>query len=48
MASDIKYLTVSALNRYIAYKLDSDIALKVVYIKGEVSNARISKGHLYF
>ena len=46
--SEIKYLTVSALNRYIAYKLDSDIALKVVYIKGEVSNARVSKGHLYF
>ncbi len=48
MAQEIKYLTVSALNRYIAYKIDSDIALKVVYIKGEVSNARISKGHLYF
>ena len=45
---EIKYLTVSALNRYIAYKIDSDVALKVVYIKGEVSNARISKGHLYF
>ena len=48
MAQEIKYLTVSALNRYIAYKIDSDIALKVVYIKGEISNARISKGHLYF
>ena len=46
--AEIKYLTVSALNRYIAYKLDSDVALKVVYIKGEVSNARLSKGHLYF
>lgn len=47
MATD-KYLTVSAINRYIAYKLDSDPALKIVYVKGEVSNARISKGHLYF
>ena len=46
--AEIKYLTVSALNRYIAYKIDSDVALKVVYIKGEVSNARVSKGHLYF
>ena len=43
-----KYLTVSALNRYIAYKIDSDFALKTVYIKGEISNARFSKGHLYF
>ena len=43
-----RYLTVSALNRYIAYKIDSDVALNIVYIKGEVSNARISKGHLYF
>lgn len=43
-----KYLTVSALNRYIAYKIDSDVALRTIYIKGEVSNARISKGHLYF
>lgn len=45
---EVKYLTVSALNRYIAYKIDSDVALKIIYIKGEVSNARISKGHLYF
>ncbi len=45
---EIKYLTVSALNRYIAYKIDSDVALNIIYIKGEVSNARISKGHLYF
>ena len=43
-----RYLTVSALNRYIAYKIDSHVALNIVYIKGEVSNARISKGHLYF
>ena len=46
--AELKYLTVSALNRYIAYKIDSDVALKIIYIKGEVSNARISKGHLYF
>lgn len=43
-----KYLSVSAINNYIAYKIQSDGALKDIYIKGEVSNARISKGHLYF
>ncbi len=48
MIDEKKYLTVSALNKYIAYKLDTDIALKSIYIKGEISNARLSKGHLYF
>ncbi len=42
------YLTVSALNKYIAYKFDTDNALRSVLIQGEVSNFRISKGHLYF
>ncbi|MGD9604586.1 MAG: exodeoxyribonuclease VII large subunit [Bacilli bacterium] len=42
------YLTVSALNKYIAYKFDTDNALKNVLIQGEISNFRISKGHLYF
>lgn len=43
-----KYLTVTALNRYIAYKFDTDNALRSVYLKGEISNFRISGGHLYF
>lgn len=43
-----KYLTVSAINNYISYKIQSDGALKDIYIKGEISNARYSKGHLYF
>ncbi|MGD9887343.1 MAG: exodeoxyribonuclease VII large subunit [Bacilli bacterium] len=42
------YLTVSALNKYISYKFDTDNALKNVFIQGEISNFRISKGHLYF
>ncbi|NLD25953.1 MAG: exodeoxyribonuclease VII large subunit, partial [Acholeplasmataceae bacterium] len=45
---DNKYLTVTALNRYIAYKFDSDQALRSVYVKGEISNFRLSGGHLYF
>jgi len=48
MIDEKKYLTVSALNRYISYKIDTDVALKSIYIKGEISNARLSKGHLYF
>jgi exodeoxyribonuclease VII large subunit len=43
-----KYLTVSALNRYLAYKFDTDPNLREVYIKGEISNLRLSGGHLYF
>ena len=42
------YLTVKALNRYIAYKFESDSNLKMLYVQGEISNARFSKGHLYF
>lgn len=43
-----KYLTVSALNKYISYKFDNDVNLKRVFIKGEISNFRESKGHFYF
>lgn len=43
-----KYLTVSALNKYIAYKIDSDPNLGFVYLQGELSNIRFSKEHLYF
>lgn len=48
MVNDSQYYTVSAINNYIAYKLSTDIALKLVYIKGELSNCRVSKGHIYF
>lgn len=43
-----KYITVSALNRYLAYKFENDPHLKIVYIKAEISNLRLSKGILYF
>lgn len=43
-----KYLTVTALNKYIAYKFDTDMALRNVLVKAEISNFRISNGHLYF
>lgn len=48
MVESKRYLTVTAINRYLAAKFDSDINLKNMPIMGEVSNVRISKGHLYF
>lgn len=43
------YITVGALTRYIKYKIDNDLNLQEVYIKGEISNfKRHSRGHFYF
>ena len=43
------YISVGAITRYIKYKLDNDINLQEVYIKGEISNfKRHSRGHFYF
>ncbi|WP_227395188.1 exodeoxyribonuclease VII large subunit [Jeotgalibacillus aurantiacus] len=44
-----RYLTVSALTKYIKRKFDADPHLSNVYIKGELSNfKKHSSGHLYF
>ena len=44
-----KYLTVSQINKYIKYKFDTDSNLKIVYLKGEISNFKShTTGHLYF
>ncbi len=46
---DSKYLTVTALNRYIKYKFDYDNNLKGIMIEGEISNfKRHARGHFYF
>lgn len=46
---DKRYLTVSALNRYIKTKIDNDIQLQNILIKGEISNLkRHSSQHIYF
>ena len=43
------YISVNALTRYIKYKLDNDVNLQEVYLKGEISNfKRHSRGHFYF
>lgn len=44
-----RYLTVSALNRYLKAKIDADTQLQKILIKGEISNLKHhSSGHLYF
>ncbi|MDC7242976.1 MAG: exodeoxyribonuclease VII large subunit [Sphaerochaetaceae bacterium] len=43
-----KFLTVSAINRYLKYKFDADINLQSILLKAEISNfKRHSRGHLY-
>lgn len=43
-----KYLSVAALTKYLFYKFDTDLNLRNVYLKAEISNVRLSKGILYF
>lgn len=43
-----RYLSVSALNRYISYKFDIDVHLQTVYLEGEISNFKRSGKNLYF
>ena len=44
-----KYLTISAITRYLKNKFDTDINLRTVYLKGEISNIKYhTTGHLYF
>ncbi len=43
-----RYLTVTALTKYIKYKLETDEHLTNVLLRGEISNfTRHSRGHLY-
>ncbi len=44
-----KYISIGQLNRYIKYKMDNDINLQNVYLKGEISNFKAhTRGHFYF
>lgn len=44
-----RYLTVTALNKYIKLKFDRDTHLQIVHLKAEISNFKHhSRGHLYF
>ena len=43
------YISVSQLTKYIKYKMDNDIHLQEVYLKGEISNFKLhTRGHFYF
>lgn len=47
--NDSKYLTVTAINKYLKYKFDNDNNLTNIYLKGEISNLKYhTTGHLYF
>lgn len=46
---DNKYISVTALTRYIKFKIDNDNHLQEVYLKGEISNFKAhTRGHFYF
>ena len=36
-----KYLSISALTRYLKYKFDSDDNLRQIFLKDEISNLKI-------
>lgn len=47
--TDSRFLTVTALTRYLKRKFDTDPHLQEVWIKGELSNFKWhSRGHMYF
>jgi exodeoxyribonuclease VII large subunit len=47
--SEIRYLTVTALTKYIKRKFEVDPHLQDIWIKGELSNFKMhSRGHMYF
>ena len=47
--NDSKYLTVTAINKYLKYKFDNDSNLTNIFLKGEISNLKFhTTGHLYF
>ncbi len=43
-----KYLTITALTRYLKQKFDRDPYLQEVYLTGEISNFRLRPAHQYF
>lgn len=46
---DDKYITITQLTKYIKYKIDNDVNLTQVFIKGEISNFKAhTRGHYYF
>lgn len=49
MMNEQRYLTVTALTKYIKRKFDADPHLQNIFVKGEISNFKQhSSGHMYF
>ena len=48
MSDEKKYLTVTALTRYIKRKFTADPYMRRVYLTGEISNFRMRPKHQYF
>lgn len=48
MNNESKFLTVSEINKYLAYKFEIDTNLQEVYLQGEISNFKYSGKHCYF
>ena len=45
---DVRFLSVTALTRYLSYKFEMDEHLQEVYLQGEISNFKQSGRHYYF
>ena len=46
---DVKYITITQLNKYLKYQFENDEHLAMVYLKGEISNFKAhTRGHYYF
>lgn len=44
-----KYLTITAITKYLKFKFDTDEHLRTVFLKGEISNFKAhTTGHFYF
>lgn len=48
MNNEIKFLSITAINKYLAYKFEMDSNLQEVYLQGEISNFKYSGKHCYF
>ena len=46
--NDIQYISVSALNNLIKYKLEGDLDFKGLYVKGEISNWKVYRSGVFF
>lgn len=46
--NETKFLSITAINKYLAYKFEMDANLQEIYLQGEISNFKYSGKHCYF